>query len=101
MMKAMVCHFESDSLEVMTALVVVLPLIVVVEISPQLHRYFIQGPSPSPVLFTLLLVIQDPPPLALALWEEPRPLATRDRDALRIVDEPSGSLVAVERPPDL
>ncbi len=55
-MKAMVCHFESDSPEAMTALVVVLPLIVVVEISPQLHRSFIQVPSPPPVLFTLLLV---------------------------------------------
>jgi hypothetical protein len=36
-MKAMVCHFVSDSHEVMTALIVVLPLIVV-EISLQLHR---------------------------------------------------------------
>jgi hypothetical protein len=34
----MVCHFVSDSHEVMTALIVVLPLIVVVEISLQLHR---------------------------------------------------------------
>jgi hypothetical protein len=32
------CHFVSDSHEVMTALIVVLPLIVVVEISLQLHR---------------------------------------------------------------
>jgi len=38
MMKVMVCHFVSDSHEVMTALIVVLPLIVVVEISVQLHR---------------------------------------------------------------
>ncbi len=37
-MKVMVCHFMSDSHEVMTALIVVLPLIVVVEISLQLHR---------------------------------------------------------------
>ncbi len=37
-MKLMVCHFVSDSHEVMTALIVVLPLIVVVEISLQLHR---------------------------------------------------------------
>jgi hypothetical protein len=37
-MKVMVCHFVSDSHEVMTALIVVLPLIVVVEISLQLHR---------------------------------------------------------------
>jgi hypothetical protein len=37
MMKVMVCHFVSDSHEVMTALIVVLPLIVVVEISLQLH----------------------------------------------------------------
>jgi len=39
-MKVMVCHFVSDSHEVMTALIVVLPLIVVVEISLQLHRSF-------------------------------------------------------------
>jgi hypothetical protein len=32
-MKVMVCHFVSDSHEVMTALIVLLPLIVVVEIS--------------------------------------------------------------------
>jgi hypothetical protein len=38
MMKVMVCHFVSDSHEVMTALIVVLPLIVVVEISLQLYR---------------------------------------------------------------
>jgi hypothetical protein len=38
-MKVMVCHFVSDSHEVMTALIVV-PLIVVVEISLQLHRSF-------------------------------------------------------------
>jgi hypothetical protein len=41
MMKVMVCHFVSDSHEVMTALIVVLPLIVVVEISLQLHRSLI------------------------------------------------------------
>ncbi len=52
----MVCRFESDSPEVMTALVVVLPLIVGVEISLQLHRSFIQGLSPPPVLLTSLLV---------------------------------------------
>ncbi len=39
-MKVMVCHFVSDSHEVMTALIVVLPLIVVVEISLQLHQSF-------------------------------------------------------------
>ncbi len=38
MMKVMVCHFVSDSHEVMTALIVVLPIIVVVEISLQLHQ---------------------------------------------------------------
>ncbi len=38
MLKVMVCHFVSDSHEVTTALIVVLPLIVVVEISLQLHR---------------------------------------------------------------
>jgi len=37
-MKVMVCHFVSDSHEVMTALIVVLPIIVVVEISLQLHH---------------------------------------------------------------
>ncbi len=37
----MVCHFVSDSHEVMTALIVVLPLIVVVEISLQLHQSYI------------------------------------------------------------
>jgi hypothetical protein len=37
-MKVMVCHFVSDSHEVMTALIVELPLIVVVEISLQLHQ---------------------------------------------------------------
>jgi hypothetical protein len=37
-MKVMICHFVSDSHEVMTALIVLLPLIVVVEISLQLHR---------------------------------------------------------------
>jgi hypothetical protein len=37
-MKVMVCHFVSDSHEVMIALIVVLPLIVVVEISLQLHQ---------------------------------------------------------------
>jgi Sec-independent protein secretion pathway component TatC len=42
-MKVMVCHFVSDSPEVMTALIVVLPLIVVVEISLQLHRSLLLG----------------------------------------------------------
>ncbi len=37
-MKVMVCHFVSDSHEVMTALIVMLPIIVVVEISLQLHQ---------------------------------------------------------------
>ncbi len=36
-MKVMVCHFVSDSHEVMTALIVVLPIIVA-EISLQLHQ---------------------------------------------------------------
>ncbi len=39
-MKVMVCHFVSDSHEVMTALIVVL-LIIVVEISLQLHQAYI------------------------------------------------------------
>jgi hypothetical protein len=37
-MKVMVCHFVSDSHEVMTALIVVLPIIVVAEISLRLHQ---------------------------------------------------------------
>ncbi len=40
-MKVMVCHFVSNSHEVMTALIVVLPLIVVVEISLQLHWSYV------------------------------------------------------------
>ncbi len=43
MMKVMVCHFVSDSHEVMTALIVVLPIIVVVEISLQLHQAYVQS----------------------------------------------------------
>ncbi len=39
-MTVMVCHFVSDSHEVMTALIVVLPIIVVVEISLQFHQAF-------------------------------------------------------------
>jgi len=38
MMKVMVHHFARDSHEVMTALIVMLPSIVVVEISLQLHQ---------------------------------------------------------------
>jgi hypothetical protein len=37
-MKVMVCHFVSDFHEVMTAFIIMLPLIVIVEISLQLHR---------------------------------------------------------------
>jgi hypothetical protein len=40
MMRVMVCHFVSDSHEVMTALIVMLSLIVVAEISLQLHQAF-------------------------------------------------------------
>jgi hypothetical protein len=40
MMKVMVYHFVSNFHEVMTALIVVLPLIVVVEIFLQLHQSF-------------------------------------------------------------
>jgi hypothetical protein len=36
----MVCHFVINSHEVMTALIVGLPIIVVVEISLQLHQAF-------------------------------------------------------------
>ncbi len=39
-MKVMVCHVVSDFHEVMTALIVMLPIIVVVEISLQLHQGF-------------------------------------------------------------
>jgi hypothetical protein len=38
--KVMVCHFVSNSHKVMTALIVVLSLIVVVEISLQLHQAY-------------------------------------------------------------
>ncbi len=51
MMKVMVCHFVSDSHEVMTALVVVLPLIVVVEISLQLHQSLLFLLVSSPEFF--------------------------------------------------
>lgn len=37
-------------------------------------------------------------PLALALWEKPRPLATRDRDAFQTLDKPFDNLVTVEEP---
>ncbi len=39
-MKVMVYHFVNDSHEVMIALIVILPLIVVVEISLQLHQAY-------------------------------------------------------------
>ncbi len=54
-MKVMVCHFVSDSHEVMTALFVVLPLIVVVEISLQLHRS-IFACSLAVILFLIFVV---------------------------------------------
>jgi hypothetical protein len=41
MMKVMVCHFVSSSHEVTTALIVMLPIIVGVEISLQLHQAFL------------------------------------------------------------
>ncbi len=53
MMKVMVCHFVSDSHEVMTALVVVLPVIVVVEISLQLHQAFLSMAGTNSKLFEL------------------------------------------------
>jgi hypothetical protein len=60
MMKVMVCHFVSDSHEVMTALIVVLPLIVVVEISLQLHQSFLRasevGISLNSKLFSTTIV---------------------------------------------
>ncbi len=40
MLKVMVCHFLSNSHEVTTALIVVFPIIVVVDISLQLHPDF-------------------------------------------------------------
>ncbi len=63
-MKVMVCHFVSDSHEVMTALIVMLPLIVVVEFSLQLHgslgfvcmRFSLPLLSPSSEVFSLLSV---------------------------------------------
>ncbi len=42
-MKGMVCHFVRDSHKVMTALIVVLPVIVVVEIFLQLHQAVCSG----------------------------------------------------------
>jgi hypothetical protein len=54
-MKVMVCHFVSNSHEVMTAHIVMLPLIVVVEISLQLHQDFgnvVSKISESEVLFS-------------------------------------------------
>jgi hypothetical protein len=57
MMKVMVCHFVSDSHEVMTALIVVLPIIVVVEISLQLHQALLCLSFPSfefPLEFSLI-----------------------------------------------
>jgi hypothetical protein len=41
---------------------------------------------------------QHPKPLAVALWEEPKPLAMRDQYAFDAVGDPFGSLV-VELPP--
>ncbi|CAN5972234.1 unnamed protein product [Sphagnum jensenii] len=43
---------------------------------------------------------QRPQPLALALWEEPKPLATRDRDAFQTPNEPFGNLMTMEEPPE-
>jgi hypothetical protein len=39
-MKVMICHFVNDFHDVMTTFIVVLPLIIVVEISMQLHQAF-------------------------------------------------------------
>ncbi len=39
-MKVMVCHFVNDLHEIMIAFIVMLPLIIVVEISLQLHQAF-------------------------------------------------------------
>jgi len=52
-MKVMVCHFVSDSHVVMTALIVVLPIIVVVEISLQLHQAFIFYPEVKDLYLTI------------------------------------------------
>jgi hypothetical protein len=59
-MEVMVCHFVSDSHEVMIALIVVLPLIVVVEISLQLHR------SHSEIIKFFFQITEHP---ILILWE--------------------------------
>jgi hypothetical protein len=60
-MKVMVGHFVSDSRDVMTAIIVVLPFIVVVEISLQLHRPFLLSPYLfrfcSPTFFLVSFVI--------------------------------------------
>ncbi len=53
MMKVMVCHFVSDSHEVMTALIVMLPIIVVVEIPLQLHQAFLSMAGTNNKLFEL------------------------------------------------
>jgi hypothetical protein len=57
-MKVMVCHFVSNSHEVMTALIVMLPIIVVVEISLQLHQAF---------FFMLVLVLLQVNPIVTFL----------------------------------
>jgi len=57
-MKVMVCHFVSDSHEVMTALIVVLPLIVVVEISLQLHGSLMWYPRSILGALTIMLSSQ-------------------------------------------
>ncbi len=57
-MKVMVCHFVSDSHEVMTALIVVLPIIVVVEISLQLHQAFLASILGSRAFCSWLICLQ-------------------------------------------
>jgi len=57
MMKVRVCHFVSDSHEVMTALIVVLPIIVVAEISLQLHQALFLNNSLGVVKFIKFLNI--------------------------------------------
>jgi hypothetical protein len=56
-MKVVVCHFVSNSHEAMTALILVLPLIVVVEISLQLHQavfFAVQSARSSTKIFLCL-----------------------------------------------
>jgi hypothetical protein len=43
---------------------------------------------------------QHPQPVMFALWEEPKPLATRNQDAFQMPNELSYSIVTAEEPLD-